>query len=525
MYFVRFALAGLIFMFVVACGKNFHAKSPPISGAGPSTLPTVSEHNNEVEDIGEFYRVKENPKTPSSFRSNKVKIANREYKIERERLRFSNLSYAFKDGQLFVRGQTILNSQTENFEMTGKIENEIADLKLTDSHSPYRDRLKARATCYSLSQNSDKPCERFFVDFYYYDQGVFYTEQLIPKFETPQKEDKPEEKAPEKAPVENDDIGSSAPGFFSVRHDQDILELYPDLTAISGEAPVPPKVQPPDSTTPNPLPTPEPLPQPPQAPTPAKPPVERGKPPTAKPPVKKPSRPMNQAIGGGPERVADGTQVISGSLRNATSLMDVLKQMGNTAGFDILSPNNERYYGTWDTIQMIKKMAAWVRVNVAGQLIYVRDISTKNGGKLPPHVSHQNGLDADIAYFSKNKDKSKVMTSVVDKNVNKVSSDLMLEEQLKLFKFVLSQDEANIIIVDHVVKKALCQKARALGEIMGAKDNELTVRTLHRIKPDYSTERDHVTHFHLRMLCGPYNRACNSPDLTAVQYGLGCDEK
>ncbi len=517
MKLVRIALIGPTLIFALACGKNFQVKSPPTKGLSQET-PVPFEKREDVEDIGQFYRVKRNPKNPSlPQQAQKVKIADREYRIERERLQFANLTYDFNESQMILRGQVLLNSQLENFEMSGKIENDIVDLKLVDPNSPFRDRLKARATCYSLTRNEKGQCQRFFIDFYYYDQGVFYTEQLIPKLESLIKEEEKEKtKKPEEEVIESDEVGNSNPGFFSVQNDQDIIDLYPEIanSPVDPVTPVPTQPAPvPEQPSPTPTqPRPQPVPLP--TPSPQKPPKTPGK----KPPAKK-SRPTNQAVGG-----AKGEE---SHLRNASNLLEVWKQLGKNAGFQVLNQENERYYGTWDMIQFIKKMGEWVRVSFPNQTLAVRDISKKDGGQLAKHKSHKVGLDADIAYFTKNK--SRIMTTMIDTRTNQVSNDLMLDEQLKLFKYMISTGEVHVIFVDHLIKKALCEKATELGEVNGNKDNPLTVRTLNRLAPDFGKDREHSTHFHLRLFCGPYNRACNlgnpgGPETGDLgNQGLGCE--
>ena len=67
------------------------------------------------------------------------------------------------------------------------------------------------------------------------------------------------------------------------------------------------------------------------------------------------------------------------------------------SGFDCYSSEGDRY-GLPDVIQVIKHVCAeWDKLYASGPRVGVGDISYAIGGPMPPHSSHQHGIDVDIA--------------------------------------------------------------------------------------------------------------------------------
>ncbi len=513
------ALWGLYLFLMIACGKEFKVNSNPVaSSALLEGDPTQAKKSGEVdalaEDVGQFYRVKSRTKNNNN-QARSITLNKKEYKVERERLSFSKVTYDFKDGQMTLRGQLLFNTQNENFEMSGKTKNGLVDLIVTDSKSALAEKLKARATCYSLSSNENgTQCGNFFIDFYYLDQGTFYTEQLIPKQEASSEKKNDQDKEAKEISPETKESAATAEavtegqtGYFVGDASKDIVELFPLISQETQEPAPPPQKSPTPPASPKP-----PLKPPVTTPrVPVNPPASLPPKPTATKP--KQGRPVNQAIGGLGGNQGDGR------LQNASSLLEVFNRLGRTSGFQLLNTDSEKYFGTWDMIQLIQKMGLWVRDHVPGQVLSVGNITSRHGGPQRGQVSHQNGLDADIAYFTP----SQTMEAVVDIKSNKLNSNILLDDQWKLFKQLISTEMVNIIIVDPTVKKSICQRAVKLGEINSPNDNNLGARTLKRLYVDEGHDRQHSNHFHVRIWCSSFDRACKPQDPEINDQDLGCD--
>jgi penicillin-insensitive murein endopeptidase len=65
-------------------------------------------------------------------------------------------------------------------------------------------------------------------------------------------------------------------------------------------------------------------------------------------------------------------------------------------------------YGTPDLVKVLKRAAAKVRKKHKGSVLFVGDLSAKNGGALLGHNSHQSGRDADVGFYMKHDDGKQV---------------------------------------------------------------------------------------------------------------------
>lgn len=66
-------------------------------------------------------------------------------------------------------------------------------------------------------------------------------------------------------------------------------------------------------------------------------------------------------------------------------------------GYDCYSTTGDRY-GLPEVIEAVKSVcAAWEKLYPSGPRVGIGDISLPNGGPMPPHASHDRGIDVDIA--------------------------------------------------------------------------------------------------------------------------------
>lgn len=175
----------------------------------------------------------------------------------------------------------------------------------------------------------------------------------------------------------------------------------------------------------------------------------------------------------------------------------------------------KRHYGTVEMNSVISDAVDFVRQEIPeAELIQVGDISNKEGGKCAEHASHQNGLDADIVYLTKNGKLQSQNASYWEEDFVKnssVSANFHLERNFTLFKFLIIEKKVDRIFVDLAIKKLFCQYA---------KDNQLndqeSLETLRRLR----VEKLHSTHFHMRLKCPTTDYSCKSQ--AEIPAGTGC---
>ena len=222
-------------------------------------------------------------------------------------------------------------------------------------------------------------------------------------------------------------------------------------------------------------------------------------------------RPKNQAIG-----FPD-----SGSLRNATSLVETQKLFKLNAYFSVVSQDRERFYGTYEINQVIIKMGEFINKKYSQFKLFVGNVSAKKGGKLSPHLSHQNGTDADIAYPTKTIEELSPngFATVVKKSSREMNKNAYsAEKTYELFKFAFKQTEYPVdrIFADRLIIQDLCNYAQQKNEFTG--DDKIVVQKLFQ---NIEHVDGHGDHFHVRLKCSENQPACRSKLYTKTN---GCSE-
>lgn len=200
----------------------------------------------------------------------------------------------------------------------------------------------------------------------------------------------------------------------------------------------------------------------------------------------------------------------SGSIKQAESITD--------RGTNIrkLFLQRKRFYGTTQIQDVISDAADFVRQEFPeAEVLQVGDIANLNGGVLAEHGSHQNGLDVDIVYLTRNgKLQSQNAPYWQEEFVIKgaMSANLHLERNLALFKFLVNEKGVERIFVDQAIKTQFCSYARKNNLLNDAETKE----TLRRLR----VEKLHSTHFHMRIKCPTTDYKCKAQ--AAVPAGTGC---
>ncbi len=200
----------------------------------------------------------------------------------------------------------------------------------------------------------------------------------------------------------------------------------------------------------------------------------------------------------------------SGSLIQAMNIPDT----GD--GFLKLFLSRDRGWSTFDLQAVIAKSAHDLKnAYPNGERLQIGDMSARKGGFVGRHSSHQNGLDADIAYYRVNKKEQAVehngFAEVFVKN-GKITNNFDLERNWELIRSLVATNRVPRIFVDAAIKKAFCDYTVALGT------RKSEIETLRVLRP----WPNHADHLHLRLTCPK-----NSPRCTPQpepEPGDGCLE-
>lgn len=213
----------------------------------------------------------------------------------------------------------------------------------------------------------------------------------------------------------------------------------------------------------------------------------------------------------------------SGSQKNSVSLVEKVSSLKEKAPTREVNTKQGTYFGNPVMINFIIDVSYQLQKKIVKDeewISEVNDISRQRGGHLTPHLSHQNGLDADIAYLIRDKKSGYYGKDVV--SGRGVIQDFLLDEQYEWFKIMNQKHEGKVycMFVHRTIKSEMCRHARQKGEYFGENDphnNPLTVEMLRRLQ---SRPSDHDNHFHLRLKCPENNKGCFQAN--ELSKGTGC---
>lgn len=198
----------------------------------------------------------------------------------------------------------------------------------------------------------------------------------------------------------------------------------------------------------------------------------------------------NQAIGS-PDQ---------GRLRNASFLKTHLDTYGLTNKIVIANSSTKNYYGTQEMMNVLEAIGDKAYTFQQNK-IHISRISAKHGGRLPPSVSHQNGMDVDVGYPTV---QGKIGFPIVASGGSMKKSDFSIAKTLELFKFMMTQTVSPVdrLFVDQSIINRLCKEAKDTGRFKGSERAAFV-----KLFENMQHVAGHGNHFHMRLRCTP-----NQPD-------------
>ncbi len=502
-----------------------------LSGCGPKSkiqadmaTPKQNIKYENIEAQPTLVIPKETAANKSVYQPPPKKIINNE-KVEiilgEAELQNSKISYNSLDRKMTVTGLVIMMNDTKEkitereFSVTGirgKDQSSVI-LKEEESASDKKLLVSAQANCLDYTDNNEIDCNHVVVDVFIFYNNKYYTEQIEvnrtkPKALAPI----PPTVEPTPAVTPLTPLPTPAVEAPIQQEQEDQIEIqqteHPD-ESIDGRyqggaetvnldllfpkiSPVEPVV----TVEPEPLPAPSPVVAAPVVPPVAKP-VPKDKPltPDLQQTKNGEVRPINQCFGFPDD----------GFLRNATSVYNRQQALNKKAYFEVVLPEKKRYYATYEMAEMISRIGEQLNKQYS-KTLYVSNISAINGGKINPHASHQNGLDADLAYPT-DVANLKFPLVVRMKTREYFPKNYSVEKTYQLLKFLFRQKDISVdrIFVDEKVKKELCTYALSQNELTSESNN-----SVQEIFENLQHVEGHGDHFHLRIKCSKSDPGCRN---------------
>jgi penicillin-insensitive murein DD-endopeptidase len=186
--------------------------------------------------------------------------------------------------------------------------------------------------------------------------------------------------------------------------------------------------------------------------------------------------------------------------------------MPESSEYLLMRPSRNRHYAHPDLVRVLSNAAAQAK---AFGLLTIGDLAMPRGGPtMTGHMSHQNGLDADVWYWlpkpgttlSREERETISAPNVVIPEFIDVNKKTWNPKAVEVLKFVAEQPETERILVNPVVKREACRA-------YGGKD------WVGKLRPFWG----HDDHFHMRLRCPAGDAACKAQEPPPPGDGCGAE--
>ncbi len=115
----------------------------------------------------------------------------------------------------------------------------------------------------------------------------------------------------------------------------------------------------------------------------------------------------------------------------------------------LVRPTVHHVYGTPETIAALHYAVARVHQQFPGAHdLVVGDLSRRRGGRLPPHLSHQSGRDADVGFYHRNIDAPRSFVEATPANLD-------VERTWAFIEALLEDHKVEYIFIDYSIQRLL----------------------------------------------------------------------
>ena len=164
-------------------------------------------------------------------------------------------------------------------------------------------------------------------------------------------------------------------------------------------------------------------------------------------------------------------------------------------------------HGTRDLVELLGRVAARVSRAWPGSILYVGDVSAKEGGDIPHHVSHNSGRDVDLAFYMKGpngvfRDGPTFHHIAPDGSVRERRLSFDVARNWSLVEGFIRDPKVQvqwIFVVQHL-KDAMLAHAEKIGT------DATVLRRARRVLLQPRGAAPHDDHFHVRVYCSEHER-------------------
>ena len=177
------------------------------------------------------------------------------------------------------------------------------------------------------------------------------------------------------------------------------------------------------------------------------------------------------------------------------------EHLGQRRGYRLRFPKNA--WGIRRVNRTIRRCIALVARKHPGTAdLLVGDISKPDGGRFPPHQSHQTGRDADIGYYLSGNLQNKTMHRVGPKGIDPAKN-------WDILRCLITRDRVVRVFMDRALQKEMVKYLRwkklasnaqlaRLFEVAAKKRSDALIRHAPA----------HDTHIHVRFACDSHDKGC-----------------
>jgi penicillin-insensitive murein endopeptidase len=170
---------------------------------------------------------------------------------------------------------------------------------------------------------------------------------------------------------------------------------------------------------------------------------------------------------------------------------------------------NDRFYGTWELVQLLERAAYRVHQRAPGARLSIGELSQAGGGEIVGHNSHENGRDADLAFYmldARMRPIEPYAFAEFDGDGQGLGANRGLRfddrRNFELVARLVTDGDARVqhIFVSNPIRRRLLATADALGAPRVIRER------LERVLMQPSGPHRHANHFHVRIYCAPSDR-------------------